>query len=54
MSKVLLQIIFGGEGDYTNDNINNNRFKTIAHIVKGLMGTTTGTDASGLCQVNYI
>ena len=35
-------------------NTNNNRFKTIALIVKGLMGTTTGTDAFGLFQVNYI
>lgn len=30
-----------------------NRYKTISLIIKGLVGTTTGTNAFGILQVNY-
>lgn len=35
-------------------NTNNSRFKTVGLIIKGLLGTTTGTNAFGVFQVNYI
>jgi hypothetical protein len=34
-------------------NATTNRYKTLSLIIRGLMGTTTGTDAFGTFQVNY-
>ncbi|MET1055801.1 MAG: hypothetical protein ABWY16_10880 [Pedobacter sp.] len=34
-------------------NATTNRYKTLSLVIRGLMGTTTGTDAFGIFQVNY-